>query len=396
MAARKLTTRFIDSIKPREQGRTEYWDTAISGFGLRVSQSGRRTWTLMYRHHRRVRRMSLGVYPAISLADARGLAQAALREVAAGKDPAADKTAEREADTFGDLAERYIEKYAKPRKRSWREDRRALDRDLLPRFKHRKASGIKRREIIECLESIKTRGAPILANRTLEIIRRIYNWGIAQEIVEVNPAAMIERPGIETPRDRVLSDDEIRTVWAALDVMPPLDGGRFKLMFLTAQRPGEVRQMRRADIQQDWWTIPSEFSKNRLSHRVPLPALALEVLSALPHEEGDEWVFPSTTGVGPISSNMRALAALRTACKVDFRAHDIRRTVASRVTGDLGINRLVVSKVLNHTEQGVTGTYDRHSYDAEKRRALSAWGQRLNEILSATTAAGNVVELSPA
>ena len=396
MAARKLTTRFIDSIKPPKEGRVEYWDTAIPGFGLRVSQSGRRTWTLMYRHHQRVRRLSLGVYPALSLADARGLAQAALREVAAGRDPAADKTAERAADTFGELAEKYIERYAKPRKRSWKEDRRALDRDLLPRFKNRKAASIRRREIIECLEAIKTRGAPVLANRTLEIIRRIYNWGIAQEIVEANPCALIERPGIETPRDRVLNDDEIRSVWAALDKMPKMGAGRFKLLFLTASRPGEIRQMRWQDIDQDWWIIPAEFSKNRLSHRVPLTPLALEVLSALPHEKDQEWVFPSTTGTGPVSSNMRALATLRTACKVDFRAHDIRRTVATRLTGDLGINRLTVSKILNHVERGVTGTYDRHSYDAEKRRALKAWGQRLGEILDAAPTASNVVELASA
>ena len=396
MADRKLTTRFIDSIKPPKQGRAEYWDTAIPSFGLRVSQSGRRTWTLMYRHHQRVRRLSLGVYPAISLAVARGLAQAALREVAAGRDPAADKKAERGADTFGELAEKYIERYAKPRKRSWKEDRRALDRDLLPRFKHRKAAGIKRREIIECLDDIKARGAPVLANRTLEIIRRIYNWGIAQEIVENNPCAMIEPPGIETPRDRVLNDDEIRTIWKTLDDTPPLDGGRFKLMFLTAQRPGEVRQMRWADIYEDWWIIPAVFSKNRLSHRVFLSPLAVEVLGALSHDQGAEWVFPSIRGVGPISSNQRALVALRAACKVDFRAHDIRRTVATRLTGDLGINRLTVSKILNHVEKGVIGTYDRASYDSPKRQALQAWSQRLNEILSATTAAGNIVELSSA
>ncbi len=235
-----------------------------------------------------------------------------------------------------------------------------------------------------------------MANRTLALVRKIFNWGISQEIVETNPCAMIEPPGIETPRDRVLNDDEIRTIWKTLDDMPPLDGGRLKLMFLTAQRPGEIRQMRWQDIDRDWWTIASEFSKNRLSHRVPLSPLAVEVLGALSHDEGAEWVFPSARGVGPISGNQRALAALRAACKVDFRAHDIRRTVATRLTGDLGINRLIVAKVLNHIERGITGIYDRHSYDAEKRRALKAWSQRLNEILSATTAASNVVELSRA
>ena len=93
---------------------------------------------------------------------------------------------------------------------------------------------------------------------------------------------------------------------------------------------------------------------------------------------------------------MRPLAALRAACNVDFRAHDIRRTVASRLTGDLGVSRVTVSLILNHVERGVIGTYDRLSYDAEKRQALHAWSQRLSEILGATTATRNVLELTRA
>lgn len=398
MSGKKLTTRFVDSIKPPKSGRVEHWDAGTPGFGLRVSGSGRKTWVLMFRHRRRLRRLTVGTYPALSLAGARDKAKAALRQVADGHDPAEQKMMECHADTFRDLAEQYIERYAKERKRSWKEDRRALDRDLLPRFGNRKASDIKRREVIDCLEAIKARGAPVLANRTLEIIRRIYNWGIVQEIVEANPCTRIEPPGAKVSRDRVLNDDEIRAIWVTLDQRPLSIAARFRLMFLTAQRPGEVRHLRWQDVDRaaGWWTVPGEITKNRLTHRVPLSARALDVLDQLDRSGGDEWAFPSPAGNGPIRSNAKALKRIREASGVQFWAHDIRRTVASRLTGDLGVSRLTVSKILNHVEAGVTATYDRHSYDHEKRQALEAWGQRLDEILARGIAEtrGNVVELS--
>lgn len=398
MARKRLTIRFIDSVKPPKAGRVEYWDAGTPGFGLRVSDSGRKTWVLMYRHRRRLRRLTLGTYPALSLAGARDKAKAALRQVADGTDPAEAKKVDRHADTFSDLAEQYIDRYAKDRKRSWKEDRRALDRDLLPRFGNRKASDIKRREVIDCLEAIKARGAPVLANRTLEIIRRIYNWGIGQEIIEANPCTRIEPPGAKVSRDRVLNDDEIRAIWVTLDQRPLSIAARFRLMFLTAQRPGEVRHLRWQDVDRaaGWWTVPGESTKNRLTHRVPLSAQALEVLDQLGRSGGDEWVFPSPTISGPIRSNAKALKRIREASEVQFWAHDIRRTVASRLTGDLGVSRLTVSKILNHVETGITATYDRHSYDQEKRHALEAWGRRLDEILAdrASETPGNVLELS--
>ncbi|MCZ6742438.1 MAG: site-specific integrase, partial [Alphaproteobacteria bacterium] len=165
-----------------------------------------------------------------------------------------------------------MERYAKKRKKSWFKDQQALDRDLLPRFRHRKAANIKRREVIEMLEEIADRGAPVGSNRTLEIIRRIYNWGITQEIVTENPCRLIEKVGVEHQRDRVLSDAEIRAFWTALEAETPRMRDLLRLRLLTAQRPGEVSRMRweNIDMASAWWGLPSEFSKNGLSHRVPL------------------------------------------------------------------------------------------------------------------------------
>jgi len=173
----------------------------------------------------------------------------------------------------------------------------------------------------------------------------------------------------------------------------------FRLRLLTAQRGGEVSTMRKADLDLTggWWTIPGEFSKNGLAHRVPLSPLAMEIVKeALAAADGSEWVFPSPTSDGPVRSIWKAVKRVRDRCKVDFRPHDLRRTAASLMTG-MGISRLTVSKILNHVESDVTAIYDRHSYDAEKRQALEAWAARLEEIFSGRKVEdGRVVALRPA
>jgi integrase len=227
------------------------------------------------RGDKRLRRATLGTYPSLTLADARDLARAELHAAAKGQDPAAERKADREADTFSELAEQYMERYAKKHKRSWFKDQQALNRDLLPRFRHRKASSLQRREVISLLEDIAERGAPVGANRTLEIIRRIYNWGIEREIVSVNPCQRIKKIGVERRRERVLNDDEIRAVWQAFEPETPRMRDHFKLRFLTLQRGGEISRMRWSDLDlaSGWWTIPPDFTKNGLAHRVPLAHL---------------------------------------------------------------------------------------------------------------------------
>jgi integrase len=384
MPAIKLTARSVERLPQPTTGQIDYWDDSLPGFGLRVSAGGRRAWVLLYRHGAQKRRLTLGPYPDLSLASARDRAKDHLREVAHGRDPAGEKAAGRKADTFRELAEDYLERYAKKRKRSWRKDEMALERDLLPRFGSRKARAVTRRDVNGLLDSIMDRGAPIQANRTFEILRRIYNWGISREIVETNPCHMIPPPGEEKAREKVLSEGELRAFWAALAPEHVRIAAMFKLRLLTAQRGGEVSTMRRADLdlQSAWWTIPGEFSKNGLAHRVALSPWALEIVGeALAAAGDDPWVFPSPTSDGPVRSIWKAVKRIRDRCQVDFRPHDLRRTAASLMTG-MGVNRLTVGKILNHVEADVTATYDRHSYDLEKRQALEAWSARVRQIVT--------------
>lgn len=390
-----LTARVVEALKPTV-GQVDYRDKSVPGFGIRVSPGGRKSWTVVYRTNGRLRRMTLGVYPHVSLAEARGKAKDVLHEAGNGGDPAAAKIEERRAETFADLAREYIERHAK-HKRSGREDIRLLNGSphkkktgkkphvpLVTRWGSRKVKDIHRRDVRELLDEIAER-APIMANRTLALVRKMFNFGIEHDWVDTNPCHMIKRPAPESQRERVLSEDEIRRVWKALDDEHPIIAVLFRLRLLTAQRGGELlgATWGEMDLASSWWTIPAERSKNGLAHRVPLSPRALRILKALRKKTDDSpWVFPSTRKKGPhINHAQKAIERIVERSGVEFRGHDLRRTAASLMVG-AGVPRLVVSKILNHVETGVTAVYDRHSYDQEKRQALDFWGCRVEAIVS--------------
>ncbi len=208
-----LTHRTIDTFTA---GRwmTDYWDLQLPGFGVRVSKSGRKTFIVRYKGSSgSKRRLNLGVYPVMSLAEARDQAREKLAAIAKGEDPQVEKVAEREAVTFGEMAETYLERHAKIKKRRWREDERILRVDLLPQWRGWKAKSIGRREVGVVLDAIVARGAPIMANRVKALISKIYNFGVGRGLVEHNPCLLVPMPARERPRERVLTEEEIRRLW---------------------------------------------------------------------------------------------------------------------------------------------------------------------------------------
>lgn len=387
---RHLTARNVDTIKPTSK-LVALRDTVERGLELRIRpahKSGAKSWSIRYRIHGRQRRMKLGDYPKLSLADAREQARAKLRQVDLDVDPQAQLEAEarqREIDarriTFGTLAQTYIEKHARPHKRSWKVDRRYLEIECAT-WKARLAAEITRRDVRDLVEAIKERGAPVVANRVLEVIRSTFNFALDQEYVETNPAARCKKVGVERSRDRVLSDDEIRTFWIALDSQPAAMAAAFRLRLLTAQRGGEVCDMRWRDVDLEgaWWTIPAERSKNGLAHRVPLTAAAVKILKALRATDAEapdgEYVLAGARGRRQRGEASRAIGL------PDFVGHDLRRTAATRM-GSLGVARFVIARVLNHVDSGITAVYDRATYDAEKRAAMDTWATALGAILKA-------------
>ena len=253
----------------------------MRGFGVRVSYGGKKVFVVRYRVNRRLRRLTLGPYPALSLADARRKARMVMGDVAHGDDPAQDKQERRDAETFNGLAKSYLE-VAEKRHRSWKEEKRIIDKDLLPDLGFRLLVDIRRRDVRELVEAIaRKRKAPVMANRTLGVLSRMFNFALDREWIEASPATRIPEPGEERSRDRVLSDDELRELWVNLETLAkqvepadededaqddgekkphitPATAQAFQVQLLTAQRPGEVRSMRWSDVDLEsrWWSIP--------------------------------------------------------------------------------------------------------------------------------------------
>lgn len=378
----RLTQQGIDSLTAGKW-LTDYWDQTLPGFGVRVSKTGHKTFVVRYTRDGSKRRITIGPYPAFSLADAREKGRELLHAIQRGDDPQAERQEERQAVTFGELAAEYLERHAKLKKRSWREDERILGVDLLPRWRKRSAAEIDRRDVAGVLDGIMDRGSPIMANRTKALVSKIFNFGIARGLVDHNPSHGIPQPAKARQRDRVLSEEEIRRLWRVLDDQGTAMAASFKLRLLTAQRGVEVLTMRWSDVDGDWWTIPGDVAKNGFSHRVPLSEPAQAILAELRDAaDGSRWVFPSPKVAGkPIVNVQKAADRLVELAGVEFVPHDLRRTAASHMTS-MGVPRLVVSKILNHVERGVTAVYDRHSYDEEKREALARWGDRLQQIIA--------------
>lgn len=399
----KMTDIGIRNLKPKAQ-RYEAWEDGRTGFGVRVSPKGRKTFVYFYWRDNKARRMTLGVYGDVTLAEARMKYAKAKKDLSEGRDPGAEmvehRQAERDAETVAELVELYLEKWSRPRKRSAVEDERILRKDMLPMWGTRKAKDIKRREVIVLLDRIVERGAPIQANRTLACIRRMFNWAIERDILDASPCVQIKAPAKENQRDRALSDAEVATFWHGLDKARMSETIRLalRLQLVTGQRKGELLAAEWAEIDKEntLWTIPAEKTKNNMQHVVPLTPLAFELLVAIEgNSNGSPYLFPSPRTDRPVTGqsvdhavrNNRELIGVG-----DVTPHDLRRTVATRLAA-LGTNRLILSKILNHVDRSVTGRYDTYHYADEKRSALEQWGSHLERLIHGESASSNVVKL---
>ena len=387
----KFTDLTVKNLKPKECRYTVFEDNSYGHgtLGLRVTPRGSKSWVHFYKIDGRKRMTTLGQYPRMSVAQAHAAFSQAALSVISGGDPASGKVAENErrrlAPRVRDLAALYIEKWAKVRKRSWKRDERMLEREVLPQIGHMRVEDVRRRHVIAVLDVLVDRGAPVQANRMLALVRKMFNFAVSRDLIEHSPCQQIAAPSPERSRDRVLSYTELEVLLENLPKVEMWTPTQLALLLLltTAQRPGEVvgATWSEVDLAERVWTIPGERTKNRLEHRVPLSDQALAVLDVVRLQAtGSGAVFPSrrTGGVMVHSLLSRAIGRERAKLGVDhFTPHDLRRSAASHMTA-LQVPRLTVSKVLNHKEGGVTTVYDRYSYEAEKREALSAWADELS------------------
>jgi integrase len=416
MPKKKLTDLFVERVRGPAKGRIEYFDASFPGLALRVTDNDAKSWSLFYRLNGRQSRFTIGTCPPIKPADARREAQAALDQVRAGIDPAAEKRKRQylrppEADTFGAVAEDWLERYVRPNNpKSYAEIKRIIEREAMPKWRKRPIGSIDRRDVIDLVDEIIARGAKVMANRTLAWLRALFNWAVEKERLAVSPIGKMKKPTKEKERDRVLSDDELQWLWPAAEKIGWPFGPLTKLLLLTAQRRDEVAGMMRSRVElgNRTWTIPSPDAKNELAHDVQLSDAAISILKSLPVVADEGELIFTVTGETPVSGFSRAkrrldqlmIAAKREALgkqKNDeipnWTFHDLRRTATTRMA-KLGFAPHVVDKILNHssgTIRGVAKIYNRFEYFDERRAALEAWGRYVENLV--TPAPANVVRL---
>ncbi len=395
-----FTDRLVASLKTRDGKRTVYWEPSRHGagaLGVRVSESTK-TFVYMYWRDGKAKMMTVGRYPIMSLSEAHKAVGDAMLDLERGGDPAEKQVAENErkkvATTVSDLATEYLEKHAKPLKKTWKEDERILNHDVLPVLGRRRIEDVRRREVVQLLDGIVARGSPIAANRCLAVTRKMFNFAVKRGLLEHSPCTVMDSPARPQRRERLLDTEEVQTFLTHLPDLPlwPPTAMALLVELMTAQRSGEVVSIEWVDVNLDEavWTIPAKKAKNRKTHRVPLSAPVVRLLNAARLiDMGKGVVFPSRADGAAMVQTATARALHRhhaTLAKEPFSPHDLRRTAATHMAS-IGVPRLVLSKVLNHVDGAVTAIYDRYSYDAEKREALDKWAAHLETLgLEATVA----------
>jgi integrase len=415
----KLTAKMLENLKAADRPgqRIEYFDDTVSGFGVRVTHDGHKTFTFLYRSQGKKCRINLGTYPPLTLREAREAARLAWAEVQRGGDPRALATSGQRTSadvgcTFKALCEQYLAA-ADGGKRlraasTLPHYTRLINAEIVPAFGSRDPSEITRNNVREWSERLGE-DKPVVANRAFSIMRRVYTWALGRDLVASTPFVGLHKPAIETPRDRVLTPDELVKVFAALRQERPIIAGLWELLLYTGVRPGTALRARWTDVKLDRkvWEVP--VTKRARGNPegtgrpfvVPLSPQAVAALEILkPFAAHSDFVFPggsprraSLDSERNLFSPQKSIQRIRERTGIsNFMMRDIRRTVATGLA-ELGVQANIISKILDHTlpgESPVTPIYSRYAFLDEKRNALDSWGRHLEALVLARLSARSV------
>jgi len=379
-----LTDRFVAGVRSDTQQR--FFDANTRGLVLRTG-TRRKVWYFSYRYGGRPQWLRLGEYDALSLADARKHVNEQRALLDKGINPIAERARlNRPAEpapavfTFADFVPTFIA-FQKGRVSTWQDDENKINRYLLPAWRALPLREIKRSQVHELLEMIAGQGLTTGVNRVQAVISRMFTVALDRSLIDAHPAARLIKRFKEHPRDRVLTDDELRALWTGLDAHPGTASDALRLRLLLAQRGKETAGMRWTELDLDTavWTLPRPRTKTKQRpHIVALPATALKLLKKRRERVPDDEprVFP---GLELADDDHKALGVIHGGA---YEWKDTRRTVATRLA-DLGFDETVIGRLLNHAKYSITSKhYNTHAYLDEIRQALTAWDTELARILA--------------
>ena len=389
----RLTDKTIAGLTiPQDKSELLVFDDDLPGFGLRLRGGGSRKWVFQYRHNGRQHRMTNKA--SMDATRARAWAKKLHHEIGLGGDPAQEKADARiqAGQTFAKIADDYLAF----REREWRPaSMRAGRRYLLAYAKPLHAmelAKIGRAMIATELNRIERESGAVTANRFRATVSSFFNWAAREGLIDANPAAFTNRRA-ETPRDRVLSDDEIKAIWAALHADD--FGDIVKLLMLTACRREEISGLTwsEIDFERGLIVLPAARTKNGREHIISMSGPVRGILEARRRIHGRDRVFGVWGEIFSFSNPKRWLDdALAGKVTKKWTLHDLRRTVATGMADRLAVAPHVIEAILNHTsghQRGVAGVYNRAQYLAEKKQALALWADYVLALIEGRS--GNVL-----
>lgn len=446
-----LNDRTLKGLKPAEKGEGTYdqMDALVPGFGVRVSEAGRKTFMLAARYPGRPHyaRRALGVYGAMSLEKARAKAKAWLELIEKRVDPEAEEERlkieeqRKRENSFRMVAESYIAQAVigpdpdRPKQRKAAEVKRNFEKEFVAVWGGRPIGDITADDVEAVIQAVVDRGSPGQARNLLGIVKTMFSWAVRQKRfgLKASPCGDLKGKdliGAKTSTDRILSEGEIAAFWRNVDRLTPTDprnrgiaadrvgypyGALYRMLLLTGVRLNECADASwgEFDLKEKLWTIPKERMKGTnakaRAHTVPLTDDMLAILDQLPRFKGGDFLFSVTGGKAPVWASakvkakldarmlrsLRALARMRGQdpgkVKLDpWTNHDLRRTLRSGLSR-LRIDHDVKEAVLAHVKTGLAAVYDRYELLDEKSEALALWGRRVREIVSPPP--DNVVKL---
>lgn len=380
----RFTDIALRAIAPPDRGQRDYWDDGMRGFGMRVSQGGSKTFVILHNGNRR----TLGRFPDLSLAKAREQARKLLAQVELGRTFS--------NTTFAEAFEAYIELHVHKNMKasSAYEAERVLRRHF--DFGSKILDAIHTAEIMRIVDRLP----PSAANHAFTHLRAFFRWCLRRRYIDRHPLEHLSLPNRVTPRDRVLTDGELRIIWHTAKDFPFPFGIIVMLLILTGQRVGEISALRwqYIDLNERLVTLPPAIVKNNSVHTFPLGDAALEIVMRL--DRHHEFLFPSKTGVSGYDGHNKSKAKFEKACNANlshatddvdaaldhWTLHDLRRTF-STIQARIGTPPHVTEALLNHktgTRSPIQRVYDRHTYLPEMRAALTGYEQHIIGLLAAS------------
>ncbi|HAU0773235.1 TPA: tyrosine-type recombinase/integrase [Legionella pneumophila] len=387
----KFTDTFIKNLKAEKE-----WVEKIeaTGLGVRVTPNGNKSWFYRFTLNGKRCKMSLGKYPAISIKQARELFLKAQSMKEKGINPIEHSKQEKQKykKTVKSLILSWYTNYIEKHRKQPKQAKQQIDADIIPLLGDMELEKIQPRDITNALDKIVNRGSPIHANKVLSTLKQAFNYAVSRGEMTINPAATIRSRdigGIEKPRERFLTLDEIKTLWFFLDS----DNSRvslqirtaLKIILLTGVRSSELRlaKWNEIDFEQSLWTIPASHTKNALVMKIHLTPLTQSLFELLKAETNSSFVIPGLNDEEPLTDKAIAKAVSRIQTRVGiphWTAHDLRRTFATQLGQTLNVDPVVIEKCLGHKMPKIMATYNKNEMLPQRKEALEKWATLIHDL----------------